>query len=112
MAQGKIIRFFSTHPDQNVSKTMMDVICDNYPITVKVYRDSLTPEEQLLGKNVPRVVIAYRIKVIERLCAATVKEVDAAFKRGDGEACKEKMRLLSALNTVKNNLLHLQASKK
>ena len=112
VAQGKIIRFFSTHPDQYVSKTMMDVICDNYPITVKVYRDSLTPEEQLLGKNVPRVVTAYRIKVIERLCAATVKEVDAAFKRGDGEACKEKMRLLSALNTVKNNLLHLQASKK
>ena len=112
VAQGKIIRFFSTHPDQNVSKTMMDVICDNYPITVKVYRDSLTPEEQLLGKNVPRVVIAYRIKVIERLCAATVKDVDAAFKRGDGEACKETMRLLSALNTVKNNLLHLQASKK
>ncbi|MBR5671326.1 MAG: DNA primase [Bacteroidales bacterium] len=112
VAQGKIIRFFSTHPDQNVAATMMDVICDNYPLTVKVYRDSLTPEEQLLGKNVPRVVTAYRIKVIERLCAATVKEVDAAFKRGDGEACKEKMRLLSALNTVKNNLLHLQASKK
>ena len=83
---------------------MMDVICDNYPITVKVYRDSLTPEEQMLGKNVPRAVIAYRIKVIDRLCAATVKEVDAAFKSGDGEACKEKMRFLSALNTVKNNL--------
>ncbi|MBR3029910.1 MAG: DNA primase [Bacteroidales bacterium] len=104
VAQGKIIRFFSTHPDQNVSATMMDVICDNYPITVKVYRDSLTPEEQMLGKNVPRAVIAYRIKVIDRLCAATVKEVDAAFKRGDGESCKEKMRFLSALNTVKNNL--------
>lgn len=104
VAQGKIIRFFSTHPDQNVSATMMDVICDNYPITVKVYRDSLTPEEQMLGKNVPRAVIAYRIKVIDRLCAATVKEVDAAFKSGDGEACKEKMRFLSALNTVKNNL--------
>lgn len=112
VAQGKIIRFFSTHPDQNVASTMMDVICDNYPITVKVYRDSLTPEEQLLGRNVPRAVIAYRIKVIDRLCAATVKEVDAAFKRGDGEECKEKMRLLSALNTVKNNLLHLQSSKK
>ena len=104
VAQGKIIRFFSTHPDQNVSATMMDVICDNYPITVKVYRDSLTPEEQMLGKNVPRAVIAYRIKVTDRLCAATVKEVDAAFKRGDGESCKEKMRFLSALNTVKNNL--------
>ena len=112
VAQGRLIRYFSTHPDQYVSATMMDVICDNYPITVKVYRDSLTPEEQMLGKNVPRVVIAYRIKVIERLCAATVKEVDEAFKRGDGEACKEKMRLLSALNTVKNNLLHLQSSKK
>ena len=58
----------------------------------------------MLGKNVPRAVIAYRIKVIDRLCAATVKEVDAAFKRGDGESCKEKMRFLSALNTVKNNL--------
>ena len=112
VAQGKIIRYFSTHPDPYVTQTMMDVICDNYPITVKVYRDSLTPEEQLLGKNVPRAVIAYRIKVIDRLCAATVKEVDAAFKRGDGEACKEKMRLLSALNTVKNNLLHLQSPKK
>jgi len=112
VAQGKIIRYFSTHPDPYVTQTMMDVICDNYPITVKVYRDSLTPEEQLLGKNVPRVVTAYRIKVIDRLCAATVKEVDAAFKRGDGEACKEKMRLLSALNTVKNNLLHLQSPKK
>jgi DNA primase len=104
VAQGKIIRFFSTHPDQDVSATMMDVICDNYPITVKVYRDSLTPEEQMLGKNVPRAVIAYRIKVIDRLCAATVKEVDAAFKSGDGESCKEKMRLLAALNTVKNSL--------
>ncbi|MBO6068971.1 MAG: DNA primase [Bacteroidales bacterium] len=104
VAQGKIIRFFSTHPDQDISATMMDVICDNYPITVKVYRDSLTPEEQMLGKNVPRAVIAYRIKVIDRLCAATVKEVDAAFKSGDGESCKEKMRLLAALNTVKNSL--------
>lgn len=104
VSQGKIIRYFSTHPDQNVSATMMDVICDNYPITIKVYRESLTPEDQTLGKNVPRAVIAYRIKVIDRLCAATVKEVDAAFKSGDGDACKEKMRLLAALNTVKNNL--------
>ncbi len=104
VAQGKIIRYFSTHPDQDVSATMMDVICDNYPLTVKVYRDSLTPEEQMLGKNVPRAVIAYRIKVIDRLCASTVKEVDAAFKSGDGESCKEKMRFLAALNTVKNNL--------
>ena len=104
VAQGKLITYFSNHPDQNVSAVMMNVICDDYPLTVKVYRESLTPEEQLLGKNVPRAVIAYRIKVIDRLCAATVKEVDSAFKRGDGEACKEKMRLLSALNTVKNNL--------
>lgn len=110
VAQGKVIRYFSTHPDTDVSATMMDVICDNYPITVKVYRDSLTPEEQMLGKNVPRVVTAYRIKVIDRLCAVTVKEVDAAFKAGDNDTCKEKMRLLAALNTVKNNLLHLQSS--
>ena len=104
VAQGRLIRYFSTHSDQNVAAVMMDVICDNYPITVKVYRDSLTPEEQMLGKNVPRAVIAYRIKVLDRLCAATVKEVDAAFKSGDGDACKEKMRLLSALNAVKNKL--------
>lgn len=103
-AQGKFIRYFSIHPDPNVSKQMMDVICDEYPLTIKVYLDSLTPEELLLGKNVPKVVIAYRIKVIDRLCIATQKEIDAAIKNGDKELLKEKMRLLSCLNTVKNTL--------
>ncbi|MBP5211195.1 MAG: DNA primase [Bacteroidales bacterium] len=99
--QGKVIRHFMTHDNQEFSKLMCDTLSDAHPITIKSYVDSMTPEEHLLGKNVPRILLFYKLKVIDLASNALVKRINEEEKLGNQEKQKELVNQLMMLGKVK-----------
>ena len=73
-------------------------------MTVKTYEESIPPEEQALGRTVPKSVLLYKLRITEEQCAATAKEITQAQKGGQQDTLRELVGRLQLLNTVKNRL--------
>ena len=102
--QQRMIRYFTTGEDQAVNKAVFDLILEEHPLTVKSYEESIPPEEQALGRTVPKSVLLYKLRITEEQCAATAKEITQAQKGGQQDTLRELVGRLQLLNTVKNRL--------
>ncbi|MBP9992110.1 MAG: DNA primase [Bacteroidales bacterium] len=100
--QPKIIRHFSLHSNQSISQEALGLICQDHPLTVKVYERSLVPEEMRLFVVVPKCVIIYKLRITEQACADIAKKIAQAQRDGDGQTVKELVASLQLLNRVKN----------
>ena len=98
VVQGRIIRYFTNHQNMAIMKQALDIITDEHPITIKVYRESLVPEEQRLDKIVPEAVLLYKIRVIDTMISEIHSEIiKEAEKNGDSStrnALTERLMLL------------------
>lgn len=100
--QPKIIRHFSLHSNQSISGEALNLICQDHPLTVKVYERSLVPEEMRLAVVVPKCVIIYKLRITEQACASIAAKIAQAQRDGDGQTVKELVANLQLLNRVKN----------
>ncbi|MBQ0087201.1 MAG: DNA primase [Bacteroidales bacterium] len=100
--QPKIIRHFSLHSNQSISREALNLICQDHPLTVKVYERSLVPEEMRLSVVVPKCVIIYKLRITEQACATIAAKIAQAQRDGDGQTVKELVASLQLLNRVKN----------
>lgn len=102
--QKRIVRYFTTGEDQALNQEVFDLILEDHPLTVKTYEESIPPEEQALGRTVPKSVLLYKLRITEQQCAATAKQISEAQRDGDSENLRELVKRLQLLNTVKNRL--------
>ena len=102
--QQRVIRYFTAGDDPAVARAVLDLILEEHPLTVRTYEESITPEEQALGRTVPKSVLLYKLRITDQQCTATAKEITLAQRSGDQEALREKVARLQLLNTVKNRL--------
>ena len=102
--QQRIIRYLSTGEDQAFNKTVFDLILEEHPLTVKTYEESIPPEDQALGRTVPKSVLLYKLRITEQQCAALTKDIKQAQKEGTDGTLRDLVRQLQLLNTVKNRL--------
>ncbi len=104
VAQEKIIRYFANNEDPGMVEVMTNIICEKHPLTVKVYRDSLVPENNMLGKNVLKALLLYKVRVLDLCCKEMTKGIADAEKKGDSETQKELMRKLLLMSRGKIEL--------
>ncbi|MCF0178392.1 MAG: hypothetical protein HUJ90_07160, partial [Bacteroidales bacterium] len=90
--------------DQAVSNVMLNILYEDHPITVKVYIESMVPEDQLLGKNVPKSLLRYKLKLTELECNRITKEIEAADNGENSDIQQVLIKNLMLLNKVKNAL--------
>lgn len=102
--QKRIVRYFTTGEDQALNQEVFDLILEDHPLTVKTYEESIPPEEQALGRTVPKSVLLYKLRITEQQCAATAKQISEAQRDGDSENLRKLVKRLQLLNTVKNRL--------
>lgn len=100
--QSKILRYFTTHENQDFSALCLELVCENHPLTVKEYTKAIVPEEQMLGIIVPKSVILYKSRITEQMCTALAGQIIAAQKSGDKELQHRLVEQLQLLNQVKN----------
>ena len=102
--QQRIIRYFTAGDDLVVARAVLDLILEEHPLTVRTYEESITPEEQALGRIVPKAVLLYKLRITDQQCTATAKEITLAQRGGQEETLRELVAKLQLLNTVKNRL--------
>jgi len=102
--QQRIIRYFTAGDDLVVARAVLDLILEEHPLTVRTYEESITPEEQALGRIVPKAVLLYKLRITDQQCTATAKEITLAQRGGNAETLRELVSRLQLLNTVKNRL--------
>ncbi|MFA7034304.1 MAG: DNA primase, partial [Bacteroidales bacterium] len=100
--QKLVVRRFSTDENQQIAQTVMDMLCESHPLTVKGYLEAIVPEDQMLGITVPKAVILYRLRYTEQACNVTARQIAEAAKEGDTQRQFELLKTLQMLNKVKN----------
>ena len=102
--QKKVIRYFTSGEDTALNQAVFSLILEEHPLTVKTYEESIPPEEQTLGRMVPKSVLLYKLRITELECAAVTRRISAAQKGGESETLVKLVRQLQLLNKVKNRL--------
>lgn len=105
LLQQKILKHFINHPDSAVAKCVLNIIEDNYVVNVKEYLRSMIPERVVINKNVPHVVLIFKMKYIEYLYKQATDELKDFTKDTDPEVIREKMAQLSVLSQVRTALV-------
>lgn len=98
--QGRIIKHFTFHDNADVLQLVTEILSDSHPITVKVFNDSITPEEHRLSKDVPRAVLQYKSRIVNLQQKSLQKEIAAAGKAGDTQRQTALMRQLAQLTQI------------
>ena len=102
--QGRLIKYFTFHDDSEIMRFATDILSDDHPITVKVYNESLTPEELRLNKDVPRAVLEYKKRIVTLRQTALQNDISVAEKTGDKERQMLLLRQLMLLNQVRSDI--------
>ena len=99
--QEAIARHFANLENQVLLRESLNLAFDDQELTVKVYRDTLEPEEQRLGETVPKSMILYKLRITEQHCGELSSQINAAQREGNESQLRELVRQLSLLNKVK-----------
>ena len=102
--QQRVVRYFTTGDDAVLNQAVFDLILEEHPLTVKSYEEAIPPEEQVLGRTVPKSVLLYKLRITDEQCAATAKEITQAQRDGATGTLRELVARLQLLNTIKNRL--------
>ena len=102
--QEAIAHHFANLENQTLLRESLNIVFDDQELTVRVYRDTLEPEEQRLGETVPKSVIMYKLRITEQQCAEITRAINSAQREGDQPRQRELAKTLSLLNKVKLQL--------
>jgi len=100
--QKQVVRFLSVNKNDALRETVLGLLMETHPLTVKEYRKAIAPEETILGVTVPKSMILYKLRITEQACIDLTKEIADAEKNGDLERQKALMMQLQMFNQVKN----------
>ena len=102
--QKKVVRYFTTGEDTALNQAVFSLILEEHPLTVKTYEESIAPEENTLGRIVPKSVLLYKLRITELECNAVTRQISEAQKEGESDRLVQLVRQLQLLNKVKNRL--------
>lgn len=103
MGQEQIQRHFLTHPDSDIVNVVLNLLHQEHSLTVKVFVESVTPEEQSLATVVPKSVLIYKAKITATAYQNICDALAQAEKEGDDEQKNTLMEQVQILMQVRNS---------
>ena len=101
--QDQISKRLMDSPERDIAKVAADLIIPKYDLTVQNYRDSLTSEATQLVMFVPRAVIIYKIKRIDKIIREYSDRL-ASIPPEDTAGAEEVMSSLNRMYRTRNML--------
>ena len=93
MSQVQIQKILMNSPDKSVSDIVADLLVEKYMITVQNYRNSLTALSTQLVTFVPKALLAYQVKRIEKKLISLSSDLAAA-----GDDVQKQVEILNEIN--------------
>ncbi|MDD2583485.1 MAG: DNA primase [Bacteroidales bacterium] len=101
--QEHIQKHFTNHRDPNIVKTILDILYQEHSLTIKVFVESMTPEEQMLSIVVPKAILVYKAKITAIAYQNCCELLSNAEKKGEEEKQKELMEQVQVLMHIRNS---------
>lgn len=98
----KIVKMFANGPDEPVTQAVLDLIYQEYTVNVKEFQKTLIPEENMISKYVPKIILVYKAKVAEYTYNLVMAQLGQAQREGNTELQNELMQQIQLLMMVKN----------
>ncbi|HIZ86290.1 MAG TPA: DNA primase [Candidatus Coprenecus stercoravium] len=103
--QGRIIRSFVNSMEPDVTAMVLDITEEKYVLNVKEYVRAQIPERNVIGRNVPKAVLVYKLKYVEYTCSQLMETLRQTQQDADTESQQDVMHRLKLLLQIKNALV-------
>lgn len=102
LGQNQIVSGLMDSQDRSMANLVSDLLIPKYDLTVTNFRESMTTEDTRLATYVPRAILTYKAKRIERKIA----ELKSMMKNtADQAALIDAMKEITGLNSTRNIIM-------
>lgn len=101
--QEYIQKHFINHPDPQIVQVILDILHQEHSLTVKIFVESVTPEEQMLPVVVPKSILIYKAKITAIAYQEICNKLAEAEKSGDAQIQNELMEQVQILMHIRNS---------
>lgn len=101
--QEYIQKHFINHPDPQIVQVILDILHQEHSLTVKIFVESVTPEEQMLPVVVPKSILIYKAKITAIAYQEICNKLADAEKSGDSQIQNELMEQVQILMHIRNS---------
>ncbi len=101
--QEYIQKYFINHPDPQIVQVILDILHQEHSLTVKIFVESVTPEEQMLPVVVPKSILIYKAKITAIAYQEICNKLADAEKSGDAQIQNELMEQVQILMHIRNS---------
>lgn len=101
--QEYIQKYFINHPDPQIVQVILDILHQEHSLTVKIFVESVTPEEQMLPVVVPKSILIYKAKITAIAYQEICNKLADAEKSGDSQIQNELMEQVQILMHIRNS---------
>lgn len=103
---GSLERYFITHPDEMIGKTVVDMITSAHDLSKiwKKFETYFETEEMRLAEIVPEALLSFKNEKVMRLIKETQNELRHAQLQSDQERIQSLQTKFIVLNNLKKNL--------
>lgn len=101
--QEYIQKHFINHPDPQIVQVILDILHQEHSLTVKIFVESVTPEEQMLPVVVPKSILIYKAKITAIAYQEICNKLANAEKSGDAQIQNELMEQVQILMHIRNS---------
>lgn len=96
-------KHFLNHVNPEILSIITDLLHSEHNLTVKQYKSSLTPEENMLSIVVPRSILVYKAKITTTAMQSMNIKLEEAQNRGESEKVEEILHQIQILNNIRNS---------
>lgn len=101
LSQEDVAAHFTRLQVKELLQEALSLLIDDNQLTIKLYKDSLEPEEQRLGTVVPKVMGLYKLRIIEQRSIELTRRINDAQHSSDVELQKKLVQQLQLFNKAK-----------
>jgi DNA primase len=97
------LKHFINHPNQNIMELAINVLSDNYQLSIESYIKSEEPEDVKLRRVIPYSIAAYKSDITKQAFAAISEQLNEAQKLNDSEQVLLLLERLRTLQPIRNS---------
>jgi len=97
------LKHFINHPNQNIMELAINVLSENYQLSIESYIESEEPEDIKLRRVIPYTIAAYKSDITKQAFVALSEQLNEAQKRNDSEQVLLLLERLRTLQPIRNS---------
>lgn len=99
----EIRKHFTNHQNPEIVNVVTNLLYNEHSLTVKQFRNSLTPEENVLTETVPKTILLFKAKITSAAMQNLNIELEKSQNAGDSESMEQYLKQLQILNNIRNS---------